>query len=146
MIKEKTESLQLLTWYIGNQLFGMNITECREVDQDNKILEVPHSKEYVRGIMNLRGDVVTVLDLRSMLGYSAKENNISPVAIRLKGNNQQVAILADSICDVMEIENDKIEPCPPHMSELETRYISAITMTDRGNVLILNPAEVVKVK
>jgi purine-binding chemotaxis protein CheW len=68
----KAEKFQILTWYIGKQLFGMELASCREVVQDRHITTVPYAKENVAGIVNLRGDVVTVLDLGVMLGYSDK--------------------------------------------------------------------------
>jgi len=148
----KTEKFQILTWLIGKQLFGMELAACREVVQDRRITTVPYAKENVAGIVNLRGDVVTVLDLGVMLGYNktddkektAGDQTDTNVIIRLKSDTQQVALKADAIYDIMEIESKSIEPSPAHLNELETRFIDGIAMMEKGLVVILNSSELMK--
>ncbi|MCE9501916.1 MAG: chemotaxis protein CheW [Leptospira sp.] len=139
-------SLQFLTWYLGTQLFGMSLEECSEVDQNSKMLKIPHSKDYVTGIINLRGDVVTILNLRKLLHFESDTRTNSYAVIRLKGKNQRVAIMADEIHDVITVSKSQLQPCPANIDEMESRYISSIAMTDSGSVIILNPEEVLRVK
>ena len=145
-------SRQILTWKIGDRLFGMDIGHCREVDKDKKIVAVPHSRKEVAGIVNLRGDVVTVIDLRVLLGDSkpvvADEemagDGATSVIIRLKCRNQHVALRADSIYDVINVTRDQFEGTPAHLSEIEARYIQSVAVTAKGLVVILNPDEILR--
>jgi purine-binding chemotaxis protein CheW len=137
---------QILTWKIGERLFGMDIGHCREVDKDKMIVAVPHSRKEIAGIVNLRGDVVTVIDLRVLLGGTVLREDESgkSVIIRLKCRTQHVALKADSIYDVLSVTEDLFEGTPAHLSEIEARYIQSVAMTTKGLVVILNPDEILK--
>jgi purine-binding chemotaxis protein CheW len=142
---QESKKQQILTWTIGNQIFGMHIDRCREVVKDRQITKVPFAKESVEGIVNLRGEVVTVLDLSTLLGYKREQSGHDAyVIIRLKSDTKHVSIKADSISDVLEIDEAKIEPTPAHLNEMETRYILAVAMTERGLVIILNADEILR--
>lgn len=154
-VARESEKIQILTWLIGGQMFGMELGACREVVQDRLITNVPYAQQNVAGIVNLRGDVVTVLDLSVLLGYDKIERKKAIpgkeseevgeedayVIIRVKSDYQQVALKADRIYDIIEIERKKLEPPPAHLSELETRFINGVAMTERGLVVLLNQEE-----
>lgn len=140
----KDTKTQVLTWLIGQQMFGMKLGDCREVVRDRSITRVPYAGENVAGIVNLRGDVVTVLDLATMLGYEPEEGLNKFVIIRLKSNGTQVALKADRIYDVIDIEEGKIEPAPAHLNEMETKYIDGVAMTDKGLIVIVKANELLK--
>lgn len=140
----KTEELQVLTWKAGNFLFGMNIAFCREVEKDKAIVPVPHAAEHLAGIVNLRGEVVTVIDLAVLLGHGRCARGERHVIIRLKSRGQHVALMADTISDVIRPAADALEPPPAHLSETELRYITAVSLTDKGLVLVLDPTEILK--
>lgn len=142
MITEE-KVIQILTWSVDNQLFGTDISQCREVVKNRRVTKVPHAADKIAGIVNLRGEVVTVLELRKLLGYSAQKNETDYVIIRLKTGGQQVAIKADMVYDVIDIDRSRFEPPPSNMSEIETRFISSVVVTDKGLVIILNPEEIV---
>ena len=141
-----TQKIQLLTWKLKDQLFAAELTHCLEVQQGMKLLKVPHSKNYISGITNFRGDVITVLDLEVMLGQSGKPNISKPVTIRFKYNDKQIAILADSISEVIEISYDKLEPANIHLTEYELQFISHVCYTNYGVILILNINELFVVR
>lgn len=139
-----SEIIQILSWKIGEQLFGMELPRCREVVQDRLITNVPYSPDNVAGIVNLRGEVVTVLDLSVMLGYESNVLDNQYVLIRLKDETQHVAMKADQIYDILEIDKNQLEPAPAHLNELETRFIQGVAMTDRGLVVLLDADELLK--
>ncbi|MCB1192819.1 MAG: chemotaxis protein CheW [Leptospiraceae bacterium] len=146
-MSENNEKIQLLTWTIDEQLFGLDIGKCREVDRDMKITAVPHSKIFIAGIVNLRGDVVTVIDLKMLLNNdSIPTESPKNVIIRLKSESSNIAIKADRISDILEISQDQIEPAATHLSDFETKYITHVGITDKGLVLILNSNELLNIK
>ncbi len=138
------EKIQLLTWFIGSQLFGMELYQCREVVQDRVITRVPHARDTVAGIVNLRGDVVTVLDLSVLLHYESGQAQEQTVVIRLKSDGEHVAVKADAIHDIVEVERGRMEGAPAHLSELEMKFVSGVIMTENGLVVILNAKEILK--
>lgn len=144
MANEVVTETQVLSWTLGGKLFGIDIVNCREVDKDKKVLQVPHSADHIAGIVNLRGDVVTVIDLRKLLGYEPAGEKNKNVIIRLKCRGVHVAVMADAIHDVIPVRKDQYETTPANLSEQEERYIQAVAMTDKGLVVILNPDEILK--
>jgi len=145
MAQKRTATVQqILTWLIEDRLFGIDIAHCREVDKDKEIVTVPHAKEQIAGIVNLRGDVVTVIDLRVLLGHDKRENDSGNVIIRLKSKTAHIAVKADAISDVINIAGGQIEGTPAHLSENEIRFISSVAMTEKGLAVILNPDEILK--
>ncbi len=137
----KSDKIQLLTWRLGDQLFGAEIEYCLEVQKDLTILKVPHSKDYISGITNLRGDVVTVINLNFILGQKKSITSSKPIIIRFKYNNKQLAIEADSISEVLEIPVDKLESANIYLTESELVYISKVFYTEYGIILVLNIKE-----
>ncbi|MCB1157334.1 MAG: chemotaxis protein CheW [Leptospiraceae bacterium] len=145
-MEAKNDKLQILTWVIDGQLYGADIRFCFEVQNSIQIVDVPHSKEYIAGIVNLRGDVVTVLDLLVLMGQKEKAFNGRSVIIRLKMNEKQVAIKAESISEVIEISHSSLEPASQHLSGKELNYIPHIAYTNLGLILLLNVEELFIVK
>lgn len=134
--------MQILTWFMDEQLYGMEIARCREVVQDCQITRVPLVNDYIAGIVNLRGEVVTVLDLRKLLGYRKETDLKNFVVIRLKTGNQQVSIKADRVSDVLDIPMNHFEPPPASLSEREATFITSVAMTEQGLIVILDPVKV----
>ena len=129
--------MQFLTWEIDNQLYAADINYCLEVQKDIKVVNVPHSRKYIAGIMNLRGDIVTIIDLLTFMGMTEMPEMERPVIIRLKDRFHQVGILVDKVSEVMEIPDEKIEPSEKHLSINETKYISHVSNSSLGFIMIL---------
>lgn len=146
-MSENNKTFQLLTWTIEEQMFGLDISKCKEVDKDMKITDVPHSKPFIAGIVNLRGDVVTVIDLKTLLNEnSTSVETPKNVIIRLKSDSSNIAIKADKISDILEIHENQIEPASAHLSDFETKYITHVGIIEKGLVLILNSNEILNIK
>ncbi|MBI3394584.1 MAG: chemotaxis protein CheW [Spirochaetia bacterium] len=136
--------MQLVTWYVGEHLFGIDVRQCREVVAGVRITPVAHAPSYLHGIANLRGDVVTVLDQRILLGHASGETPETSVIVRLKGEKQNLAIRADRVSDVMDVTSDHIEGTPATATETEARFIAGAANTAAGLIVILNVDAVMK--
>ena len=135
---------QILAWGSGERLFGVDIKYCREVDKNKEIVHVPHARKQIAGIVNLRGDVVTVIDLGVLLGHEKKTVSGDNVIIRLRSRTGHIALLAEYIHDVVAVAPDQLESIPAHLGENEVRFIQAVAMTTRGLVVILDPDEILE--
>jgi purine-binding chemotaxis protein CheW len=145
-MEKNTDKIQLLTWKVNEQLYAADIKYCHEVQTGKVVIDVPHAKEYVAGIVNLRGDVVTVIDLFTLMGQESQNKSDKFVLIRLKLNDKQIAVKADNISDVIELPTDKLEPANMHLSENELKYIPYIAYSSGGLIMILNVEELFIVK
>ena len=139
---------EILTWKINDRLYGIDARKCNDVEKKRNILSVPLSNDYIVGIVNIRGDVVTVIDLRILMGYS-EEAIVSygadnGVLVRLASNTVSIAIQADAVDDVIAVTDDDIEAIPAHLSEQELKFIDSVVMKDDDLVIILDTEEIIK--
>ncbi len=130
--------MQVMTWLLRDQRFGIELTACREVAARSGVRRVPHAPASVAGIMNLRGEVLTLLDLRVLLGYEGAASTQGEAIVRLKDDRHSVALMADAISDVIQVAESALETRPAGLTEAEDKYIRAITSTSSGVVVILN--------
>ncbi len=133
---------QFVTFKIDDNLLGINILNVREI---NKVLDatpVQHSPNYVWGLVNLRGQTVTVFDLGIRLGLEQRILNIDSHNIILKKDS--VGFLVDNIGDVIEIEEERIEPPPANIEGIQSKYIEGIAKLDNELLIILSADKIIE--
>jgi purine-binding chemotaxis protein CheW len=135
--KPISKTLEVLTWYVNEQLYGLFLEDCKEVIKNIDILPIPHSKNYIAGIHNLRGEIITVIDVGVKLGYPKKPLEREKSIIRLK-EKSKVSIMADKIFDIIEISSDLLELPPSNLSDQEMKCISFVVNSEKGVILIVN--------
>lgn len=136
--------MQLVTWYVGEHMFGIDVRQCREVVSGVRITPVAHAAKYLHGIANLRGDVVTVLDQRILLGHEPGIVPDASVIVRLKGEKQNLAVRADRVADVMEVPDSQVEGTPATATEIEAQFISGAVNSAVGLIVILSVDAIMK--
>ncbi|EPG75336.1 CheW-like protein [Leptospira fainei serovar Hurstbridge str. BUT 6] len=132
---------QFLSFFLGKEIYGIPLEECKEVDHNKKILKIPCAPTYIEGIVNLRGDVVTILNLQNLFGKQSNPDKDKYSIIRLKGKKQAFAILADEVSDIIEVSEKNFEPCPSHLDEKEGRYIRNVAVFKGETLIVLNHEE-----
>ncbi|MBI5142102.1 MAG: chemotaxis protein CheW [Nitrospirae bacterium] len=133
------EDRQYLTFMLGDEVFAMDIDSVREVLEFTSVTRVPRVPEYMRGVINLRGNVVPVLDLRLKLGMTKTENSVNTCVIitevTVEGELVVLGALADSVREVMDIEAASIEAVPKIGTKLNTAFLKG--MGKRGNEFVM---------
>ena len=151
---------QYATFRLDERLFGQTIPMVREIIRCYAITPVPHAKPHIRGLINLRGQVVTILDLAVRLGMPRREIQETSHIIILKTNGELasmqsrgeghglqtsadvVGFLVDSIGDVVEADEASIEPPSANVSESEGHFLSGVLKSDIGLLVLLDIPEV----
>ncbi|HCJ11866.1 MAG: hypothetical protein A2Y14_00500 [Verrucomicrobia bacterium GWF2_51_19] len=168
MIFSPTESnmstRQFVTFWIGEDLFGIDILLVREINRNLEITRVDRALDYVRGIMNLRGQIVTIIDLGARLGLGKREmkSSTSCVVIKttkdidhltLKDNlNVQetstdvIGFLVDKIGDVVAIDNEAIEHPPAHAHGVSGRFLEGVIKLKDRLLITLRASEIILVE
>ncbi|SFS08387.1 purine-binding chemotaxis protein CheW [Granulicella pectinivorans] len=123
--------MQFSTFRVGERLLGLDIRMIQEINRIPEITPLPLSAEYVRGFINLRGQIVTLFDLGVRLGLPRKQIDDESHNIILHpraGARAQdpVGLLADGIGDVVEVDVSQIEPLPANVGEMDGRYLSGV--------------------
>ncbi len=131
---------QWITFMLDNEKYGINVMQVREVLRDIEIAPVPGAPSYVLGIINLRGNVVTVIDTRSRFGLPAVEINDESRIIIIETMDQIVGLLVDSIAEVADIPKSQIELTPNVGNDDSSKYIQGVH-SRYGELLILVAVE-----
>ncbi len=136
------ETHQYLTFILGEEEFAIETTKAREVVDYTNITRIPRMPEHLLGVINLRGNVVSVIDLRSKLGISVMEETadtcIVIVEVNRDGDMLQMGVLADSVREVLHLDPDQIEPPPKVGTKLNPEFIRGIGKQDDHFVIILD--------
>ncbi|MBN1852235.1 MAG: chemotaxis protein CheW [Pirellulales bacterium] len=135
------EELQLVTFYVGDLLLGLDILQLQEIIRNFDVTPAPHAPDYVLGVINLRGDVVTVVDLRTVLGYPPAEVTRETRNLIVESQGEFIGLLVDRIADTVSITLDAIEPCPSNIDGVEGRFFRGVYTTETDIVVILDLEE-----
>lgn len=137
-----TDTRQYLTFQLGDEVFAIDVSHVREILEFSTVTKVPKTPEYMRGVINLRGSVVPVLDMRLKFGMSMTEKTVNTciivVEVSLEGETTIIGALVDSVQEVFELEPDRIEPTPRIGIRLKTEFIKGMGRRDDHFIIILD--------
>ncbi|KUG27919.1 positive regulator of chea protein activity (chew) [hydrocarbon metagenome] len=135
--KQDAELMQLVTFSIGEEEFGVDILKVQEIIRMMEITKVPRAPDFVEGVINLRGKVIPIIDLRKRFGLSTRDHDKHTRIIVIEINNMIVGFVVDSVSEVLRIPSNTVEPPPPVVSGLESEYISGVgKLEDRLLILL----------
>ena len=129
--------LQLVTFSIDEEEFGVNILKVQEIIRIMEITRVPRSPEFVEGVINLRGRVIPIVDLRRRFGLAAIAHDKDIRIIVIELNSLVVGFIVDAVSEVLRIPADTVEPTPPVAAGVDSEYISGVgKLQDRLLILL----------
>ncbi|HEV8077549.1 MAG TPA: chemotaxis protein CheW [Marinobacter sp.] len=130
------EVLQYVTFRLDDETYGINVMQIQEVLRYSEIAPVPGSPDYVLGIINLRGNVVTVIDTRRRFGLNDADVTDSSRIVVMESADQVMGILVDSVAEVVYLKSSEIETAPNVGSEESARFIQGVC-NKNGELIIL---------
>jgi len=130
------EVLQWVTFQLEEETYGINVMQVREVLRYTEIAPVPGAPDYVLGIINLRGNVVTVIDTRSRFGLVEGEITDNTRIIVIESEHQVIGILVDSVAEVVYLRSSEIDTTPSVGTDESAKFIQGVSNRD-GKLLIL---------
>lgn len=137
-----TEARQYLTFKLGEEVFALDVEKVREVLDYTAITRIPRTPEFMRGVINLRGSVVPVVDLRLAFGLTGTEKTVNTcivvVEVMLEGETLVLGALADSVEEVIDLEPDQIQPGPRLGASINTDFIRGMGKREAQFVMILD--------
>jgi purine-binding chemotaxis protein CheW len=137
-----TVELQFATFYVGHMLLGVDIRVVQEINRQSEITQVPHAPEYVRGVINLRGEVATVVDLRTILGLPKSSSSQQTRNLIVHHQGEAIGLLVDRISDILTLREDEISPPPTNVDGVDGRLMSGVCTLDTDIVVLLDIDEV----
>lgn len=141
-VVEITQMRQYLTFKLGGEVFAFDISKVREVLDYTTITKIPQTPDFMRGVINLRGGVVPVVDMRLKFGMSETEKTVNTciiiVEVSFDGETTILGALADSVQEVFELEPENISPPPKIGTQLNTAFIKGMGKRNEQFIMILD--------
>lgn len=135
----KTENIQLITFRCGSLLIGLELTDVQEINRINRLAEVPDAPLGVRGVINLRGEVVTMIDLRVVLHQSDDFETASHHNVFVRSEGEVIGLVTDGVSDIVTIAKDTIDAPPSNLKGIEVILFKGVhTMADGELMVVLD--------
>jgi len=145
--KNTTKSIiELATFYVGDALCGMDILNIQEINKLMEMTKVPQAPDYMIGILNLRGQIVTIIDLGQKLGLGEVEISNESRNIIINAPGEHVGLLVTRISDVVMADPEKIESAPANMSGIQGGFFTGVYKTENKLIGILDIKEVLRLE
>lgn len=143
------EEAQYLTFLLGKEMFAIDILVIKEIIEFGELTTVPMMPEFIRGVINLRGAVVPVVDLSARFGRAlssvTRRTCIVIIEVESEGEKQDMGVMVDSVSEVLEIPAADVEPAPSFGVKIRAEFISGMGKVKDRFVIILNTAKVLSV-
>ena len=124
--QEDTQEGKILTFSLGNEEFGIEIRYVTEIIRIQKVTDLPDMPPYVKGVINLRGKVIPVLDVRLRFGLQERDYDERTCIVVVTINDMAVGLIVDSVSEVIDIPEENIEPAPKVKKGEASRFISGL--------------------
>ena len=141
-VTEITDTRQYLTFKLAEEVFAIDVSKVREVLDFTTITKIPRTPDFMSGVINLRGNVVPVVDLRLCFEMSKTEKTVNTCIVvmemMLEGESTVIGALADSVEEVIDLEPEQIQPAPRMGTQIRTDFIKGMGRRDAQFVIILD--------
>jgi purine-binding chemotaxis protein CheW len=137
-------SRQYSTFSVGNFFFGIEVLEVQEVLRYLEMTKVPLAPGVIEGLINLRGQIVTAVDMRSRLGLPKRPEEETPMNMVVRSDDGAVSLLVDEIGDVLEVHSDSYEPTPDSLPAEQRELIRGIYKLEGRLLLVLHTERVLQ--
>jgi purine-binding chemotaxis protein CheW len=140
--KRNSDDIELLSFRLGEQEYSVDIMAVREIRGWTRATPLPHSPEFIRGVINLRGTVLPVVDLSSRLGMAPVEGDQRNVIIVVQVGGQTAGLLVDAVSDIIAMPRSELQPPPLLSGDTSSSCVEALTIVDGRMIRVLALATV----
>ena len=132
------EIVQLVTFRLGNEEFALDILKVQEINRIVEITKVPKAPDFVEGVINLRGRVIPIVDIRKKFHLNIREATKETRIIVVNIMNKTIGLIVDSVSEVLRINSSTIQPPPPLIAGLDSDYIKGVGKLDERLIILLD--------
>ena len=138
-LKGSMEKLdQMISFNIGEEDYGVNIQTVKEVIRKREITRLPKTPAFVKGVINLRGDIIPIIDLRERFGMEQRESTDMTRVIVAEVDGRPIGMVVDSVSHVIRIAQDQIEPPPEMVGGISEEYLKGVGKVGEQLIVLLN--------
>lgn len=132
-----SEPIQVSTFIVAGRLYGIDVTKVQEIVRPNKLTMVPHAPHFVRGLLNLRGQVATAIGLRELFGLEV-DKNVQSMCVVCRVGSSLLSLLVDDISDVMKVDQSTFEKPPPTIQSNVRQFMSGVCQLEQSLLSLLD--------
>lgn len=141
-VDSEADGNQFLTFFLADEEYGVDILRVQEIKGWNAVTPIPNTPDYIRGVINLRGIIVPIVDLRRRFGLEAVEYGPMTVVIVLKvmreDKSRVMGIVVDAVSDVYNVQDESLKPAPDFGSVVNVDFVQGLATVDDAMVIILD--------
>jgi purine-binding chemotaxis protein CheW len=138
--------VEFVTFYVGDLLIGVDIHKVEEINRQVEVTPVPQAPPHVSGVINLRGEVVTVVDLRKVLDMGKTEINMHSRTVVVNCGNEEIGLLVDRVADDVRVRSDQMDPSPANVNGVDGRFFKGVYKLEKSLLIVLDVDAAVAVK
>jgi purine-binding chemotaxis protein CheW len=136
--RNRTDLTQFISFAIGGDQYGVDIMAVREIKGWSDITPLPNQPEYVRGVLNLRGAIVPIVDLRRRFGQGLTETTPLHIVIIVQIGQQQIGLIGDRVLDIVSVENAQIQSVPSTAAGSATNFLSGLVTHEDTMIALID--------
>ncbi len=136
--QENDPVIRLVTFRLMDETYGIDVMQVQEVLRVSEIAPVPGAPPYVMGIINLRGNVVTVMDTRDRFGLAPGELTDASRILIIESDEQVIGMLVDSVAEVVDLQDSLVDAAPNVGNEESARYIQGVATIEKGLLIVVD--------
>jgi purine-binding chemotaxis protein CheW len=129
---------EYLTFILGSEEYGIEILKVQEIRSYEAVTKIANTPDFIKGVINLRGSIVPIIDLRMRFNLTQVEYNEFTVVIILNLNNRTMGIVVDGVSDVLELKASQISPVPELVSNIDTKYLLGLGTADERMLILVD--------
>jgi purine-binding chemotaxis protein CheW len=131
-------SVEFINFAIGNDQYGVDIMSVREIKEWSNVTHLPKQPEYVRGVLNLRGVVVPIIDLRCRFGQGLTDCTPTHIIIIVQMEGRQMGLLADRVLDIVSFEQSAVQPVPTVARSSRARFLAGLVTVEGAMIALID--------
>ena len=138
-----TDSIQVVSFKLGSEEYGVDIGQVQEINRMVAVTHVPRAPQFMEGVINLRGQLIPIIDLRTRFGMDRAEHTKSTRIVVTEIGTKRIGMVVDSVSEVLRLPLEQIEEAPEMISGVDTEYIRGVGKLDERLIILLDLGKIV---
>jgi purine-binding chemotaxis protein CheW len=138
-----SETVQVVSFKLGSEEYGVDIAQVQEINRMVAVTHVPRAPQFMEGVINLRGQLIPIIDLRARFGMPRTEHTKNTRIVVTEVGAKRVGMVVDSVSEVLRLATDQIEDAPEMITGVETEYIRGVGKIEDRLIILLDLAKII---
>jgi purine-binding chemotaxis protein CheW len=138
-----TDSIQVVSFKLGSEEYGVDIGQVQEINRMVAVTHVPRAPQFMEGVINLRGQLIPIIDLRTRFGMDRAEHTKNTRIVVTEIGTKRIGMVVDSVSEVLRLPLEQIEEAPDMISGVDTEYIRGVGKLDERLIILLDLGKIV---